>query len=91
MNSNPCDPRRLQKSKPALRRAENTSVGATFADGSISLMASTTSAVEKKWVASAGVGAGGVSLLQCSYIDTDVGYWLFGVIFFIAHILKNLN
>jgi hypothetical protein len=33
----------------------------------------------------------GVSLLQCSNVNADVGYWGFGVIFFIAHILKNLN
>ena len=54
----PIEPGRLQKSKPAARRAANTSAGLTFAEGSISVMACTTSSVVKKWVASAGAWAG---------------------------------
>ena len=58
LKTSPCEPGRLQKLKPASRRAWNTCSAETFADGSMSLMASTTSAVEKKWVASAGAEAG---------------------------------
>ena len=57
LNSKPWAPGRLQKSKPACRRALKICVGLTFAEGSISWIASTTSAVEKKWVASAGAEA----------------------------------
>lgn len=48
LNCKPCEDGRLQNSYPASRKAWNTCVLSTFADGSICLMASTTSSVENQ-------------------------------------------
>ena len=54
----PCEPGRLQRENPAAERAVKTCAGVTLMEGSISLIASRTSWVVKKWVPCAGVDAG---------------------------------